>query len=411
MSGEDGTGADIAVVGGVYRERCMRPAWREIYGSAGRAASAMASMGVSVSLHSYLDPAAAEVLASRGAFEGFHVARNESVQEIAFDYDHGLATPRILGRGAVEAPLRVSASRVLRFGMMDGDAVVHGQKVVYDPQDAYAPEAFHANGSTADELALVLNQHEAALLTGARDASAEAMAGDLMQQQRAAVVVIKRGAMGALVRDQHGVATVPAYQSQKVWKIGSGDNFAAHFAYRWLHEGRSAAESADLASRATAYYCQTRGFATPEVLASFALSPIVPSEAFLQGHRPKVYLAGPFFSLAQLWLIEQARSDLLAAGLKVFSPYHDVGHGSAEDVVPLDLEGINDADLIFAVGDGMDPGTVYEIGYARAKGKPVVVYCENESDENKKMMGGSDCLLCDDYVSSIYQTLWTACRL
>lgn len=411
MSGEDGTGADIAVVGGVYRERCMRPAWREIYGSAGRAASAMASMGASVSLHSYLDPAAAEVLASRGAFEGFHVARNESVQEIAFDYDHGLATPRILGRGAVEAPLRVSASRVLRFGMMDGDAVVHGQKVVYDPQDAYAPEAFHANGSTADELALVLNQHEAALLTGARDASAEAMAGDLMQQQRAAVVVIKRGAMGALVRDQHGVRTVPAYQSQKVWKIGSGDNFAAHFAYRWLHEGRSAAESADLASRATAYYCQTRGFATPEKLESFALSPIVPSEAFLQGHRPKVYLAGPFFSLAQLWLIEQARSDLLAAGLKVFSPYHDVGHGSAEDVVPLDLEGINDADLIFAVGDGMDPGTVYEIGYARAKGKPVIVYCENESDENKKMMGGSDCLLCDDYVSSIYQTLWTACRL
>lgn len=411
MSGEDGTGADISVVGGVYRERCMRPAWREIYGSAGRAASAMASMGALVSLHSYLDPVAAEVLASRGAFEGFHVARNDSVQEIAFDYDHGLATPRILGRGVVEAPLRVSVSRALRFGMLDGGAVVHGQKVVYDPQDAYAPEAFHTNGSTADELALVLNQHEAALLTGARDASAEAMAGDLMQQQRAAVVVIKRGAMGALVRDQHGVATVPAYQSQKVWKIGSGDNFAAHFAYRWLHEERSAAESADLASRATAYYCQTRGFATPEVLESFTLNPIVPSEAFLQGHRPRVYLAGPFFSLAQLWLIEQARSDLLAAGLKVFSPYHDVGHGSAEDVVPLDLEGINDADLIFAVGDGMDPGTVYEIGYARAKGKPVIVYCENESDENKKMMGGSDCLLCDDYVSSIYQTLWTACRL
>src|SRR5690606_9036630 len=145
------------------------------------------------------------------------------------------------------------------------------------------------------------------------------MAGELMQQQRAAVVVIKRGAMGALVRDQHGVGTVPAYQSQKVWKIGSGDNFAAHFAYRWLHEGRSAAESADLASRATAYYCQTRGFATPEKLASFALSPIVPSEAFLQGHRPKVYLAGPFFSLAQLWLIEQASTDLVAAGLQVSS--------------------------------------------------------------------------------------------
>lgn len=411
MSHEDGASADIDVVGGVYRERCMRPAWREIYGSAGRAASAIASMGASVSLHSYFDPVAAEVLTSRGVFEEFNVSRNTTSQAIAFDYDHGLATPRILGRGLVEGPLRVSGSRVLRFGLMDGDAIVHGRKVVYDPQDAYAPAAFHANGSTADELALVLNQHEAALMTGMEDASAVQMAERLIESHHAAAVVIKRGALGALVHDGRGVATVPAYQSRKVWKIGSGDNFAAHFAFRWLHEGRSPVESADFASRATAYYCQTRGFATPQVMESFKPDPIVPSQAFLEGRRPMVYLAGPFFSLAQLWLIEQVRNDLLAAGLKVFSPYHDVGHGSAEDVVQLDLAGINDADLLFAVGDGMDPGTIYEIGYARAKGKPVIVYCENESDENKKMMEGSDCLLCDDYVSSIYQTLWTACRL
>lgn len=411
MSREDVAGADIDVVGGVYRERCMRPAWREIYGSAGRAASAVAAMGASVSLHSYLDPIATEVLTSRGAFEGFQVSRHDVDQAISFDYDHGLATPRILGRGVAEAPFEVSGSRILRFGQMDGNAIVHGRKVVYDPQDAYFPAAFHANGSTADELALVLNQHEAALLTGAADVSAAEMAKTLVESHQASVVVIKRGALGALVHDGRDVAIVPAYQSRKVWKIGSGDNFAAHFAFRWLHEGRRPVESADLASRATAYYCQTRGFATPELLEFFEPSPIVPSESFLEGRRPKVYLAGPFFSLAQLWLIEQARNDLMAAGLKVFSPYHDVGHGSAEDVVQLDLAGINDADLIFAVGDGMDPGTVYEIGYARAQGKPVIVYCENESDENKKMMAGSDCLLCDDYVSSIYQTLWTACRL
>jgi nucleoside 2-deoxyribosyltransferase len=124
-----------------------------------------------------------------------------------------------------------------------------------------------------------------------------------------------------------------------------------------------------------------------------------------------VYLAGPFFTLAQLWLVEQARADLTAMGLRVFSPYHDVGHGSAEDVVMLDLAGIDTADLVFAIGDGMDSGTVYEIGYARAKGKPVVMYAENESDENKKMMRGSGCVLHDDYVSAIYETLWTACAL
>lgn len=135
------------------------------------------------------------------------------------------------------------------------------------------------------------------------------------------------------------------------------------------------------------------------------------SKAYLAGYRPLVYLAGPFFTLAQLWLVEQALADLKAMGLRVFSPYHEVGHGSADDVVQLDLEGIDKADLVFAIGDGLDSGTIYEVGYTCAKAKPVIFYCENETDENKKMMGGSGCTLCDDYATAIYQTLWTACAL
>jgi len=64
-----------------------------------------------------------------------------------------------------------------------------------------------------------------------------------------------------------------------------------------------------------------------------------------------------------------------------------------------------------AVCDGMDPGTVFEVGYARAKDKPVVVYCENEVDERTKMMRGSGCIVSDDFVSAIYQALWVACEL
>jgi hypothetical protein len=176
-----------------------------------------------------------------------------------------------------------------------------------------------------------------------------------------------------------------------------------------LHEYRQAAESADLASRATAYFCQTRGFATPDALSAFNPGPIGPSVDYRAGRKPRVYLAGPFFTLAQLWLIEQARGNLSGVGLDVFSPYHDVGHGCADDVVLQDLAGIDAADIVFAVADGLDSGTIYEVGYARAKAKPVVVYCENESDESKKMMDGSGCILCDDYVTAIYQTFWTAC--
>ncbi|MDT4332996.1 PfkB family carbohydrate kinase [Methylomonas sp. MV1] len=401
----------IAVVGGVYRERCMRPAWQEVYGSAGRAASAMAAMGIYVELHTYYDSITEPVLISRAAIEGFKFSGESIPKSTLFDYDHGLAAPRIYSFGCRQSSLRVQAEQVLRFGMLEGSASVHGKRVVYDPQSPAKPEPFHQNGSTADELALILNYREARLLSGGVSTSADSIAKSLILDGHAQVVVIKCGPLGALVHDGKSTDLVPAYRSRSVWKIGSGDNFAAHFALRWMEEGKSAAESADLASRATAYYCQSKGFAIPKIFESFTPEAIVPSEAFRKGRRPVVYLAGPFFTLAQLWIVEQARKDLTDMGLEVFSPYHDVGCGSADDVVMLDLVGIEKADIIFAIGDGMDSGTIYEIGYARAKDKPVIVYCENESEENKKMMQGSSCHMCDDYVSAIYHAVWTACSL
>lgn len=389
----------------------MRPQWQEAFGSAGRAASAIASMGATVDLHSYFDRTTRDVIESRGALEGINIYSTPIEEAIGFDYHHGLETPRIYGPKEQFAPLRVNADKLIRFGMLEGDAVVHGDRVVYDPQNAIEPKPFSANGSTARQLAVVLNRHEAGLLSGMPDAPVQDMADALLLKNAAQVVIIKQGPLGALVHDGVSVHTVPAYQSERVWKIGSGDNFVAHFAYRWLHEGRSAAESADMASKATAYYCQTKGFATPRSFSAFFPAPITPSARYVAGYKPIVYLAGPFFTLAQLWMVEQARADLSAMGLKVFSPYHDVGHGSADDVVLKDLDGIDKADLVFAIGDGLDSGTIYEIGYARAKSKPVVMYCENESAENKKMMQGSDCTLCADYVSAVYQTLWAAASL
>ena len=63
---------------------------------------------------------------------------------------------------------------------MEGDAVVKGQTVVYDPQSAFKPEEFAANGSSADRLALVLNSSEAKALAGT--ASAEDAGPALMRE-------------------------------------------------------------------------------------------------------------------------------------------------------------------------------------------------------------------------------------
>jgi nucleoside 2-deoxyribosyltransferase len=110
-------------------------------------------------------------------------------------------------------------------------------------------------------------------------------------------------------------------------------------------------------------------------------------------------------------MIEEARAALTNLGLKVFSPYHDIGHGSADDVVSKDLQAIQTADLVFAVADGLDSGTIYEIGYARSRDKPVIMYCENEAPEALKMMQGSGCLVCDDFVSAVYKSFWVAAAL
>lgn len=401
----------VAVVGGVYRERCVRPFWDEVFGSGGRAASAMARMGTRVELHGYIDALNKEAVLARAVLEKFDFQPTMIGCSLSFDYYHGLDVPRISALDDLQRPLHVTAENGVRFGMLEGDAIVHADRAVYDPQNVAFPVHFSANGSRAKSLALVLNRSEAAILAGMPKAATAELASALRKQAAADVVIIKQGPLGAFVLEGRSRHQVPAYQSACVWKIGSGDTFVAQFAHRWLVEGRSAAESADLASRATAFYCETRGLATPAQLAAFSPRPVTPSSRFKKGYRPVIYLAGPFFTLSNLWMIEQARMSLMSMGVGVFSPYHDVGHGSAEDVVSKDLAAIDDVDVMFAIGDGMDAGTIYEIGYARAKGKPVVVYCENETPEAKKMMQGSGCLLCDDFVSAVYQLLWIGCAV
>lgn len=403
-------GSQLHIVGGAYRERCLRPPWTEVFGSGGRAASAAAALGTQPQLWCYADEGTQHVLGARAALEEFSVRTSAVPQAIQFDYDHGLATPRIFGVGPQYASIEVTATSVLRFGMLEGQGVIAADQAVYDPQDATAPVLFSENGSNARRLAVVLNKHEAQLLVGSRGSSQD-LAQEVLTRSGAEAVVIKNGARGAMVLERGRTDEVPAYESAAVWKIGSGDTFAAHFAVRWMVQGKPAAESADMASLATAFYCETRGFPDEDSLRAYSPRPVRPSPRCLAGYVPRVYLAGPFFTLAQLWLIEQARNDLRAAGLRVFSPYHDVGVGAAQDVVSADLQGVAECDLVFAIGDGMDPGMVFEIGYARATGKPVVVYCETGPGESLKMMQGTDCMIEADYVSAVYRTLWKAFTL
>lgn len=403
----------IHVVGGVYREYCLHPRWNQIYGSAGRAALAIASMGSPVRLHSYLDPNTREVFNGEAAWQStLYIQDTKILGVVSFHYLHPLATPIISGLPVVQhQPIQLNEKKVLRFGMLEGTAVVNSEWAVYDPQNQNSAELFGSNGSTAKHLALVLNTKEAATIAGLPGQPPSSTAPVIAATQGAEVVVVKMGPEGAFVWTAQGSIQVPAFHTDQVWKIGSGDCFAAHFANSWMNDRLSPADAARIASRATAFYCETRRLPTNSELNLCTFSPIEASQSYISGNRPQVYLAGPFFDLAQVWMVEQAVKMLKALGLRVFSPYHDIGLGIAQDVVERDLQGIRESDILFAIADGLDPGTIYEIGYARALCKPVVVYSERQSVEDMKMMEGSNCIICNDYTTAIYRTLWEAAKL
>jgi len=392
----------ISVAGGLYVERCIEPRWDDAYGSGGRAAAALSGAVPGIKLHTYRNTSLADAEASLKSAYGILVDGPMADREIAFDYFHSLATPKITPRP--DAILRhpafeVSDDVVLRFGMLEGDAKVSAKVAVYDPQSAFDPRPFSENGSRADKLAVILNRQEARQFSGMADPREGAAA--LLERDEADVVVLKMGGHGALVATRDGHWQVPAYRSETVFKIGSGDVFSAAFTQFWALEQRSPADAADLASRATSHYVNTHGLPIPsaDALMEMAAERVVPGTG-------KIYIAAPFFNLAERWVVEEVRNQLLAMNVSVFSPLHDVGEGPGEVVAPLDLQGLDECQAVLAILNGADAGTIFEIGYAVARGIPVVGLAQNMRPEDVKMPAGSGCRIVGDLVSAIYHAVW-----
>lgn len=397
----------LQIVGSTYLEICDFPEWREVFGSGLRAACIASRLGSDVEFHSV--SGANEEVAIQAKARGFkfRVGSHAAVpRTILFSYIHGFSTPSIWPApeeyASWEVPtIQVNGEAVLRFGFLEVDAVVRASRAVYDPQNPYSPRSFRENGSHADHLAIVCNQAEGRRLTG--EVEAEKIVRSLADKEQAEVVVLKSGSRGACVFARGEVGWVPAFKTKKVWPIGSGDVFAASFAHYWAAEQNSPLEAARMASLQTSHYCETKSLEAAGTTDAIEREIVVPKD-----RTRKVYLAGPFFSMAQIWLINEARHALMDQGFSVFSPLHDVGKGPAEMIYPEDIKGIVDADVVYAVVDGLDAGTIFEIGYAKALGKPVVVFVQNEKAEDLKMLEGSKCLIEDDFVTSIYKTSWCA---
>lgn len=92
-----------------------------------------------------------------------------------------------------------------------------------------------------------------------------------------------------------------------------------------------------------------------------------------------VYLAAPLFSEAELDFNRRLRNEIKKAGFNVFLPQEDSNNIKDEEhrqeiIFNKNMAGFENSDIVVAVIDGtdVDSGTAWEIGYAYAKGKPVL---------------------------------------
>jgi len=397
----------ISIVGGYYHEKCLHPHFSENFGSGLRACHAIRSLDkeVEIRFHAFVPDENKSNLQVSATTLNMSVECYSSEQMILFYYDHPLRTPVIYPRPDLikqAAPIVLEAEHILYYGMLEGSAIVSGNRVVYDPQSPVKPVSFKSTGSKAKELAVVVNFREASLISKS-DQESE-IQRFFFEEEEADILVLKMGPKGAKVFLKGGESfVIPVYKTASVWPIGSGDVFASIFAYSWLEMGASAEDAAEKASFLTALYCNSKNFGFKPTVKYEYIKPLIIND-YPTG---MVYLAGPFFSYSQKWLINEAYFSLQGLGLSVFSPWHHVGEGTVEDgVAKEDLDGLEKCKIVFAVVDGLDSGTLFEIGYARKMGIPVVVYVENETAASLTMLSGSMCVIERDFTTALYKCLW-----
>lgn len=397
---------DATVVGGLYWERCLYPARNSLYGSGGRAACCLAILGHEVHLHTAADEDAIERFSAHAAtFQSIGPVITPIVRTGRFFYSHPLAIPivrnPILGTPSIR--LEVEAGAVLCFGMLEAELAVRAERVVYDPQSHEHPAPFTTIGS-AKELVIILNEVEAKRMSG--QSTLVDAARSIAVQEGARGVIVKRGPRGCLIWTEDGQSEVPCYRVPKIFKIGSGDVFSAVFFHEWALNRRSIGSAAAAAARATSIYCgygdvlalQIEGF--DEAARSWSTGDVI------QDHGG-VYIAAPFFTTAERWVVAEVYRVLKEFGLPVFSPFHDVGLGSSSEIVAQDLAGLKACSMLLALADGCDPGAFFEIGFAQANGIGVVVLAENTPPDKLTMPQGTGAVVLHDLAAALYACCWS----
>ncbi len=418
----------MIIVGGTYLETVVVPSSTEWAGSGLRAAAALAARDQRPVLRTAVDgssrppvefgeqPTSWDEAQLVAHALGVTVEAQERTEQVGFRYMTPISAPAVNGPNSrIAHRIEVDAAgTVLVFGMVeanDSDTAprVAADLVVLDPQRPRDAQPLDLAGIEADRVVVVANVGELRLLGRSTDLRVAA-ANVLQDHPAVAGVVTKRGAAGCLVSQREGAEVVHepvgAHPTRRVWPIGSGDTFSAGLAHA-LDVGADLVEAARVGSAAAAHWCSTQVHAVPRKILDGNLEDLPRP---MQPTTPTIYLAGPFFSIAERWLVEEVQAELVSLGVNVWSPVHEVGPGG-DEVAEKDLDGLRGSDAVLALLDHSDPGTVFEVGWAVRAGVPVVGYASRADEEGLKMMTGTSVEVHRDLSTACYRAAWAGMGL
>lgn len=374
----------MEIVGGFYRETSLVPEIDQMFGSGGRAAAILSKITNDVTLHTYTDNDS-----DISEFEKKHIIKVRKYHRnspVTFSYFHPLSTPHISKSENIQTPIKVKGEVVLRFGFIEGDAIVDANRVIFDPQTWKQKANYSINGSKATSLAIVLNELELTYSTSATDFVEQAQ--ELLDLNKAEAIVVKRGVKGCFVLDKSGSKfSIPSYLSNKVTKIGTGDVFSAFFAFYWGVKKEPSELAAELASKHVACFCESGGvYLDCQIIEN--LVPI-PFKYF-----KSVTIFADQTGLGKRYIVEEAKYLLSKMGITV----------QVEE--SIDNLG-DDNNSILVLGETFRIPKKIENKLTKTKSK-VVIFDTSFDDWFSGSSAPENITLAQDFSSAIYQISWAS---
>lgn len=241
---------------------------------------------------------------------------------------------------------------------------------------------------------LLVNEEEALLLSESTNIKESI---ETLKNMGPKYIVIKRGHKGCVLIDGERIVEIPAYKSNVVCTLGSGDAFGGALAATFIETG-------DIDYSVNIGNCVAANF-----IESLAIESVIDKagvekdihlrEKFILNEDPpkKIYLAGPFFSNQEIQWVEHVSERLENARFIVLSPSKengfitkDTSFEQRKNIFQSDLDLLNSCDTVVALLDHDDPGTCFEIGYAFKKGIPVYGIKTSQTDLNNMIHFGCE---------------------